>query len=195
MKGYRVGWLGLLTVLLIVLLFYRFSHSGEIGVRFECDQTLRQIFESALSRLKVAYREVSPDKATLILYNDRAIYRSNVFRFYWNEDLEKEIVDVVSFYIKVNTDVIKSQLKEFEQTIRIPQQDGNELLYIVRPQIAEDIEQMICSILKDVLTGKEGIFENGYLKVPLIVEHNGDDVILFDTKSGQAYLLSELGGS
>lgn len=195
MRGSKFGWLGSLTVLLIVLLFYRFSHPGKMDVIFGCDRNLKQIFESALNELKISYREVSSGKATLILYNDRAIYRGNVFRFYWNEGLEKEILDVVSFYIKASTDVIESQLREFEQIIRIPRQDGNELLYIVRPQIAEDMQQMIYIILKDILTGKEGIFENGYLKLPLIVEHDGNDVILFDSKSDQVYVLSELGGS
>lgn len=193
MKNPRFLWFGFATCLLLILLTYRFSKPGKITVHFKCDERLKYAFECALEKLEVDYKQSSSDKSTLIVFDDHLTYHGQVFRFYWNDTLEKKIVDMVSSHIKVEGK-IQSQLGRFEQFIKVYLADQTEVLYNVRPEIS-DFNEMVYKIIKDILKGDEKIFENGYLMLSLSIERDGKKLMIYDSKNDQFYTFLELGGS
>ncbi len=193
MKTYKLGWIGILTFLVLILLVYRYSKPGKISVYFNCDEQTKTAFELALKKLKVDYKQSDSEKSSLIVFDDQLIYHGQIFRFYWDEELEKKIVDVVSSHIKAVGD-LQSNLHRFEQLIRVPVDDQREILYTARPQ-ADSFDEIVYKIIKDVLKGYEGIFENGYLVVPLVIEVDGKKLMVYDSKDDQVYMLLESGGS
>ena len=192
MKTHKLFWVGFLTCVLLALLAYRISKPGKISVCFRCDEQLKNAFESALKKVGVDYKQSNCKNSTIIVFDNQLVYHDQVFKFYWNETLEKKILDVVLSHIKVEGD-FQSQIRRFEQLISVSLHDQTKIIYTVRPEI--DIDEIAYKIIKDIIKGNEKIFENGYLVLPLIIESDGEKLMIYDSRNDQVYMLLEPGGS
>ncbi|HBJ80908.1 hypothetical protein [Pseudothermotoga sp.] len=191
----KLSWIAVLTIVALLLVFYRITNPGELTVQFKCSERLRESVGLSLEKLGVPYMEKDSGQIDMIVFDDKIIYSNQIYRLTWNSELAKQVEDMVlSFIIERENVSIKTKSFPFVQMIEITFANKKST-FVVKPKDYFDFNNIVYVVIKSILGKGENVFENGYLLIPLSVEEiDGDISFSFDTKNSEAVLSTESGG-
>ncbi|MDK2885353.1 hypothetical protein [Pseudothermotoga sp.] len=191
----KLSWIAVLTIVVLLLVFYRITNPGELTVQFKCSERLRESVGLSLEKLDVPYREKDSGQIDMIVFDDKIIYSDQIYRLTWNSELAKQVEDMVlSFIIERENVSIKTKSFPFVQMIEITFANKKST-FVVKPKDYFDFNNIVYVVIKSILGKGENVFENGYLLIPLSVEEiDGDISFSFDAKNSEAVLSTESGG-
>ncbi|WP_028843358.1 hypothetical protein [Pseudothermotoga elfii] len=191
----KLSWIAVLTIVALLLVFYRITNPGKLTVQFKCSERLRESVRLSLEKLDVPYMEKDSGQIDMIVFDDKIIYSDQIYRLTWNSELAKQVEDMVlSFIIERENVSIKTKSFPFVQMIEITFANKKST-FVVEPEGYFDFNNIVYIVIKSILGKGENVFENGYLLIPLSVkEIDGDISFSFDAKNSEAVLSTESGG-
>ncbi|HBT25885.1 MAG TPA: hypothetical protein DEA58_04245, partial [Pseudothermotoga sp.] len=95
----KLSWIAVLTIVALLLVFYRITNPGELTVQFKCSERLRESVGLSLEKLGVPYMEKDSGQIDMIVFDDKIIYSNQIYRLTWNSELAKQVEDMVLSFI------------------------------------------------------------------------------------------------
>lgn len=196
----RISLIGFLTFLVIMILFAKLSGKTVLSVYFECDRELEMVVVLSLKDAGLKYRAVeSPNKASLLIFDDRIIYEGQTLFLDWKDQVVDEAVKQVSMYLDLNPKSARMIEKaSFYRKILLDTSENSVLFELMLRDFAL-FDNYRIDMIKTILVEKVKVFDKGYLVLPIRVkvsDVNSDKLsFVFDPMSKDLFVDTTLGGN
>ncbi|MFN4189509.1 MAG: hypothetical protein ACK4E2_00760 [Pseudothermotoga sp.] len=196
----RISLIGFLTFLVIMILFAKLSGKTVLSVYFECDRELERIVVLSLKDAGLKYSVVeSPNKASLLIFDDRIIHEGQTLFLDWKDQVVDEAVEQVSMYLDLNPKSVRMiERASFYRKILLNTGE-NSVLFELKLRNFALFDNYRIDMIKTILVEKVKVFDKGYLVLPIRVEVsdvNSDKLsFVFDPMSKDLFIDTTLGGN
>lgn len=195
----RINLIGFLTVLVVLILLAKLSEKTTLSIYFQCDRELEKAVVLFLDNAGSKYRVVGiPNKASLLVFNDRIIYKSQTFFLDWEDQIIDETVRQVSTYLNLDVKLARTiQKASFYRKVLL---DTDEESYLFELKLRDFalFDKYRIDVIKTILVDELRVFDKGYLVLPIQVEVSGATCaklsFVFDPVSKDLFFDTTLGG-
>lgn len=196
----RISLIGFLTFLVIMILFAKLSGKTVLSVYFECDRELERIVVLSLKDAGLKHSAVErPNKASLLIFDDRIIYEGQTLFLDWKDQVVDEAVKQVSMYLDLNPKSVRMIEKASFYRKILLNTGENSVLFELKLRDFALFDNYRIDMIKTIIVEKAKVFDKGYLVLPIRVEVsdvNSDKLsFVFDPMSKDLFIDTTLGGN
>ncbi|WP_461766070.1 hypothetical protein [Pseudothermotoga sp.] len=176
----------LLTFLVLSLVLFRTSKQR---LKVFCDDSLKPQVVSALQEQGIRYEFDEQAKADLVVKKTEIVYKKNIYKLIWKENLSKRIEEFLRSYFDGAR--IERLSKGFLNERYKVNLEGT--VYIVDVKAVG--EKILQDMIKSILTNPGDFFENGFAVARMEAVLNGEKRIFFYDPKTDQFFIEDAGGS